>query len=55
VIHGAYPKDTLPEAADPVVVSYWTSREGLTAAADALFGRLKARGKLPLADGLKFE
>jgi hypothetical protein len=55
VIHGSYPKDTLPDSVSQIVASYWTSPEALAAAGAVLFGELKPRGSAPLKQTVNLE
>jgi beta-N-acetylhexosaminidase len=48
VIGGGYPLDWIPEGTAAAVAAYWTSHSALLAATRVVFGKQKARGKMPL-------
>ena len=48
VISGAFPADLFPDQVVTVLAAYWTSPAAMKAAAKALFGGAKIRGRLPL-------
>jgi beta-N-acetylhexosaminidase len=47
LIHGSYPRDTIPANVHCAVASYWTAPAALSAAAAAIFSKQKAKGKWP--------
>jgi hypothetical protein len=48
VISGGYPRDWIPGGTAAAVIAYWTSPSALLAAAKVIFGKQKARGRMPL-------
>lgn len=50
VISGGFPREWIPKEVQAGVVAYWTSEVALMEATKVLFGKQKARGRLPLRD-----
>lgn len=54
IISGGFPREWIPEGVSVAIAAYWTSTSALTEAGKVLFGKQKARGRLPLQESAAF-